>query len=529
MTADEAILIAYYRGLHSGLARHPDGLGLSMMAVGLDFNHANRVCNRPEYAGKVFVAATNSPTSCTLSGEEATLGELRKEFSEDQVSARMLRVDKAYHSKYMDPCAQPYMDSLEECRVLYATSRSSCTWVSSVHGFEMDSSSDQVDDQYWIDNLLNPVLFSTAVEQAARDHGPFDICLEVGPHPALQGPTLQTIKVIDPGDMHYCATLRRGENGVMAFGKCMAFMWQQCGPATIDLNSFQSITCTQSESPCALKNLPQYQWDHESVYWRESRISKNFRNRPLYHELLGSRIEKSDDQIRWRNIICTGEMPWLEGHKFQNSALFPAAGYCVMAVEAAKSGWVKPLQMIELRDLDIARGINVSEQIGIETIFTLYDFDGPSPAKEEPHLSATAKFSLVAGKADGSDPLTKRFSGNLMVYFGNTRSASLPNRNVQSAGLAEVDLDRFHVSMSNIGLDYSGHFRQLHGPRRRLNQASAKISAHSESFNIHPGFLDSCFQALFVAFAAPGDEYDFHPLLHSPFFSPVRTHELTHQ
>ncbi|KAK6206406.1 Polyketide synthase-nonribosomal peptide synthetase [Colletotrichum tabaci] len=68
--AGGAICIAYYSGLHTMLASGATGNRRGvMLAVGLSWDEANRLCARPEYVGRTSVGAANSPTSVTLSGD----------------------------------------------------------------------------------------------------------------------------------------------------------------------------------------------------------------------------------------------------------------------------------------------------------------------------------------------------------------------------------------------------------------------------------------------------------------------------
>ncbi|GKZ30068.1 putative Hybrid PKS-NRPS biosynthetic cluster [Aspergillus brasiliensis] len=512
ITAEAAISIAYYRGLYSPRADSGDGgPKRSMMAVGMGFNEAIRFCTQPEFAGKIFPAASNAPSSTTLAGDLSTLDAARDELNRQQKFARILRVDKAYHSPFVEPCAEPYLQALQARNFAYRISGPSCTWISSVHGFEMDCSSDCVDDSYWLKNLLQPVLFSDALSQAIRDHGPFSCAIEVGPHPALAGPAGQTFKALQQRVPTYLGALTRGENDVLRLSQCLGEVWRLRGPSAVNLHAFQClINGRDSALPATLlKTLPSYPWDHERLYWRESRASKEYRTRAPPHELLGVCVEQSEHLRRWRNILHPREIPWLQGHQFQGEMLFPAAGYCIMAMEAAlRFSSPQPVRLLELHELDIRRGISIDGSAdGIEVHFHL----ALHPTQESKQSSASNvvnfKFTCTAGHVDGSDALTTRFTTRVRLELGSPDLTVLPRQQHQSPGLSPVDIDRFYGSMSQLGLDYTGPFRSLLASERRLFHASATVApVPSASAIMHPGFLDTCFQTLFVAFASPDDE-----------------------
>lgn len=90
----DAIIIAYYRGLHMGRgsrsteSSEPKG---AMCAVGLGETECKSLLK--PFSGRAVVAAINSPTSCTLSGDEDAILEIVEISKERGFFCRMLRVD----------------------------------------------------------------------------------------------------------------------------------------------------------------------------------------------------------------------------------------------------------------------------------------------------------------------------------------------------------------------------------------------------------------------------------------------------
>ncbi|KAI3556184.1 polyketide synthase-4 [Colletotrichum abscissum] len=64
-----AMQIAYYRGFYAHLARAGTKDGGGMLAVVLSLAAASELCRQPAFAGRLVVAASNAPQSCTLSGD----------------------------------------------------------------------------------------------------------------------------------------------------------------------------------------------------------------------------------------------------------------------------------------------------------------------------------------------------------------------------------------------------------------------------------------------------------------------------
>ncbi|KAL8972024.1 MAG: hypothetical protein Q9197_002976 [Variospora fuerteventurae] len=133
LSAWDAIRIAYYRGLYCNLAGGSDGSQGAMLAVGTSMEDAEEVCSDEVFEGRVNVAACNSPSSVTVSGDEDAIIEVAEMFEDENKFVRRLKVDKAYHSLHMLPCSQPYLDSMRLMSVRNKRLESSCAWVSSVH------------------------------------------------------------------------------------------------------------------------------------------------------------------------------------------------------------------------------------------------------------------------------------------------------------------------------------------------------------------------------------------------------------
>lgn len=133
ITASDAIRIAYYRGLHSHLAIGNNGVKGGMMAVATTLEDAQEITELPEFEGRITVAAINSATSMTISGDEDAITEAKVIFNDEREKATILMVDKAYHSHHMTRCSSAYLQSMEGCYVEPKDPSESCSWYSSIY------------------------------------------------------------------------------------------------------------------------------------------------------------------------------------------------------------------------------------------------------------------------------------------------------------------------------------------------------------------------------------------------------------
>lgn len=187
LSAKDAVRIAYFRGMHAKLAASPSPNAPrgAMIAVAESPDAARVICAN-DFQGHLQLAAINSSFSVTLSGDEDAIDAAESLLKAKGMFARNLKVDTAYHSAHMASCADLYYDSLQKCNIqpLPQSAEAAPIWYSSVYNGGVIYQS-RVTNQYWVDNMCQTVLFADALVEAVKNNGPFDIAIEVGPHPAL--------------------------------------------------------------------------------------------------------------------------------------------------------------------------------------------------------------------------------------------------------------------------------------------------------------------------------------------------------
>ncbi|KAI9040688.1 PKS-NRPS hybrid synthetase psoA [Aspergillus affinis] len=518
ISAEDAVKIAYYRGIVCKLANGPYGDRGAMIAVGFGYEEGLNFCSSAQMKGRLTVAASNSPKSVTLSGDEDAVLKAKQMLDNEGLFNRVLKVDTAYHSSHMLPCAEPYTAQLKTCNIQVGKGNGVTAWVSSVYEDSRTITDVQDPDMrgaYWTDNLIGRVLFSQALEAAVDDgRGALDLILEVGPHPALRGPTLETMRTKLGYEVPYSCVLDRKADDITAFSNALGLVWTHLGSACVNfagyLSAFEEDNCQVDATP--LSGLPTYPWDHKQIMYRESRLNKQVRHRAARpQELLGSRTpDDTDCEPRWRNILKTDEMPWLRDHCIQNQIIVPAATYCVIALEAARTlDRGKQVESIELLNVAILRPIVLDESSdGTETLFSLRSDIDSIKGKTE---CIRAEFSLSAGTVEDGQMRTAA-TGEIRISLASEDSNSVGLFPIRSHKpqheLLSVNVNQFYESLSRVGLGYSGPFRAITSMERRMDMASAVIAIDEElgrSTPIHPTWLDACFQTFLAAYAAPRD------------------------
>ncbi|KAK0373507.1 hypothetical protein CLIM01_09128 [Colletotrichum limetticola] len=511
ISATDAMKIAYYRGLYAKLALSQSGARGSMMAIGLGFEDAMAFCDEPQFKGRIGLAASNSPTSTTLSGDEVAINEAKAILEEQKTFTRLLKVDTAYHSHHMMPCAKPYLAALKACNIKVNTPSDRCVWISSVHGhaelLDDEASLSVLSGQYWIDNMVRPVLFSEATECSLWRAGPFNLVLEIGPHPALKGPASQTMKTALGHILPYATFLRRGYNDVEAFSGGIGYIWSYLG-SVVDFSGYRKAMHGPDAHPARmLKGLPSYAWHHDKIHWKEARLSRRYRLADKApHELLGRRtIDDSETDLRWRNILKLSELPWVRGHVFQGLVLFPTSGYMAMAIQAAMEiADSRPVKFIEIRDLVIPRALTMEENHpGVESVFSIKR----TYVNDDDEAIFRGEFSCHTCSNEATGTLERNCAGSIIIDFGEPSADTLPSRAQGQSGVASVDTEEYYSSLLNIGLNYQGLFRGIKSVNRTMGYATTKASWNQsdvgDKYVMHPGPLDVAFHSIIAAFCTP--------------------------
>ncbi|KAJ5087107.1 hypothetical protein NUU61_008414 [Penicillium alfredii] len=318
ITADEAIIIAYYRVL---VVAHISQVG-AMAVVGMSRTEAFFYLEPG-----VSVACENSPNSITLSGDKQALVKTIEQIKLDDETTfvRFLKTDIAYHSHHMKDLGSIYETHLQR---FVKAKPPTIQFISSVAG--QSSTSVSLDAEYWRRNLESPVEFLAAVRaMVARPDGD-QLFLEIGPHAALASPIRQIFfSYQKEHQLMYQESLMRGQNAL----SCILEMLGQLYLQAILIRREALLP----EEPI-LTDLPPYPWNHEESHLLESRVVREWRTRPYPpHELLGSRIlEGNDLEPTWRNMLRLRDAAWLEDHKVIDDIVFPCAGYIAMIGEAIK-------------------------------------------------------------------------------------------------------------------------------------------------------------------------------------------------
>lgn len=276
LSFEESIMAAHHRG---AVTKRQTRVG-AMAAIGMSWEETE-----PYLLPNVTIACDNSSKSVTISGDadaiKAVIVGIHN--ARPDVMAKLLQVDKAYHSYHMAEIGG-YYHSLIDPNI--GGKQPTKLFFSSVTG-SLLTEEHNLGARYWQDNLESPVRFREAVTSVLQHEvGKYAVFLEIGPHSSLAGP-LRQIFTQNSSTAQYASAMVRNQNCTESLLTAMGKLHSLNLPIDLEL-LYPTGSC--------LPDLPRYPWNHKDSYWYEPRVYKEwrFRKNP-YHNLLGVRLPESTD------------------------------------------------------------------------------------------------------------------------------------------------------------------------------------------------------------------------------------------
>ena len=327
LTREDAVKAAYYRGQAANNCNGEAKTPVGMLAVGLGADQVSRYVEGSE--DLVQIACFNSPNSVTLSGSLALLEDVKSRLVEDGHFARLLQVNLAYHSKFMDEIGKDYREMLRQDFMSLPCKKGSVTMFSSVLGRQMDQLTDA---EYWQNNMISPVLFDQAAREMISGREGANFLIEIGPSGALAGPIAQIKKELaaQGTGIQYCTALSRGQQAVKSIFDAAGRLFIAGGAVDLSRVNKDGLDASAT-SPAVITDLPNYSWNHSTQYWYENESSKDWRNRLFpHHDLLGSKVLGTTWHApTWKKTLRVRDLPWLKDHKVSKKPflLMATAGF----------------------------------------------------------------------------------------------------------------------------------------------------------------------------------------------------------
>ncbi|NKY88734.1 type I polyketide synthase [Nocardia veterana] len=454
----DAVRVAYHR---ARLQATTAGTG-GMLAVGLPKDKALELIGDD---GGIDIAAVNSPSAVTLSGEVERLDRLAEKLTEDGVFARRLRVEVPYHSRLMAPIEAELRSELADL----TPRKPSVPLYSTVTGMQV--SEGDWDASYWWSNVRQPVRFFDAV--TALIGAGHRIFLEVGPHPVLSGNIREALLGADAQGTTV-ATLDREQSDADSLRRTLIGLH---AAGVLDREVlFPSDRAATPHLP-----LPRYPWQRTRLHSALPLFEQARLGTPGSYAMLGD--PDVEGRPEWLLQVGAELLPWLADHVVNGIKIMPGAAYLDAALSATKSRIG-------------------SDQVALEGVRFVAPLIMGAPDVPLVALSieeASGRFLIRSRSATGT-AWTVHATGRTLTGSHEQTTVDVPEIEV---GI-DVDPAMFYTGLAAAGLQYGPSFRRVTSVRVGRDVVVATVDgeiAADSGHLAHPAVVDAAMQCAAMLFA----------------------------
>ncbi|RYP74841.1 hypothetical protein DL771_002762 [Monosporascus sp. 5C6A] len=516
LSLTSACKVSYFRGRVAGklCAANTSSPG-AMISINLAPDEVFDFMSKIQAQGTrdVGIACVNSPLNVTLSGPEAGIDAVKARADQEGIFAVKLRTGVAYHSSSMRAGAAEYlslMGSLEPAEALLIPMFSTVTG-------KLIAPAELAKGQYWVDNMISPVKFSTAVQLIASEITNSGVTdwVEIGPHPALKRYTQDVLGKDSKG--HYLTALQRNHSATQKVLELAGTLF--CRGHSISLTAVNNQQGKETGLMPSLVDCPPYPFDHSHKFWAECRMSRDYRLRtPTKGGALGQRVPDWNPlQPRWRTFLSVETHPWIGHHVVGDMVLYPAAGMLILAMEAAQeiAPADKKIAGYFVKEAHFLNPMMVPESWDdrIETVVSLRPIKNrPRDKEASSNWSEVSIFTYTKERHTWSEV----FRASVQTqYASNTEQSERraadeatqeEHRRAQETCNLPVDPQVLYGDAFEHGLQYGELFQLCQDIKwdrsgaRAVATVPVRSSARYETASlVHPAVLDTMFHALRVS------------------------------
>ena len=469
LTLEDAVSVVCVRSASQALTR---GTG-RMAAVGVSCERAMGLLEDLELESDVEIACDNAASSVTLSGSLVKLSVVENYCRENAIRYKLLDLDYAFHSRYMEPIEAAIRADLRHLKPV--RSRSFIPTTICAKGEDV-----LLDAEYWWKNIREPVLFRDAVDSVIAKNA--NLFVEIGPHPVVRASIQEQLRVSRVAGSVFPAMTRQEPQQEWLEG-----LLYKTFLAGHD-NSWAHLFPVKGE----WVDVPAYPWQRKHFWRKSTGDGYGLVDRKPVHPLLGWRIQPN--LPIWESHLSEQTPAYLADHVVGSSTVLPGSAYVELAC-ALLEDW-RGVKGAEIRDMSIVTPLVLENQADKVLRCTLSEDRGVFTISSRRRLSEDSWTLHCRGKV--CEALSFEDNAGLNVNLDPANSVQMAGEK-NSAKREQLDVGRFYTELAQQGLEYGDSFRVVMGAER-LNEQSIKARLRlpganlAESHSLHPAVLDGCFQ-----------------------------------
>ncbi|MGH3684138.1 MAG: acyltransferase domain-containing protein, partial [Pseudonocardiaceae bacterium] len=434
-------------------------------------------------AGRLAIAAVNSPNSVVISGDDKEMATVLGECTRRGWRIRRLRVSHAFHSPCMDQMVEEFQDVVR--KLSWGTAK--IPVVSNITG-ELADETVLGNPGYWGAHARQTVRFADGV-RCVRAMGVRSF-IEIGPGGVLAGLVHQCVEHDRDhvADVTVLAGLRRGAEvtGMLStaaelFARGLSIDW-----ATVIGRGRQV-------------ELPTYAFQHQR-YWLESSASTVTGVAPklglgaVEHPLLGAVVGLAEGAgVVFTARLSLATHPWLADHVVSGTTVVAGAVFVELVIRAGDE-----VDCAVVEELVMEAPLLLPERGGVRVQVTV-------GGNDQAGLRAVSIHSV-----SDDTPATAVWTCHARGFITNNNPQ--PGTDLQAwppVGTLPVSVEGFYQRQAEAGYEYGPVFQGLRAAWTREGEMFAEIAlpedrrGEASGFGLHPALLDAALHATALA-ATPG-------------------------
>jgi acyl transferase domain-containing protein len=427
----------------------------------------------------VSIAAVNSPHQVVISGLAEAVDEVVAELNSDGVSARPLKVSRAFHSPLVEPVLGEFRRVAET--VSYASPRMEL--ISNLSG--RSATEEMARPEYWCTQVRQPVRFFQGMKHLVEVG--MRTFLEVGPQPTLLGLARECWEAAPgEGTPRWLSSLVPGRSNFETLLAALAELYV-AGQA-VDWEQF-SCHFAGRKIP-----LPTYAFQRRR-FWIEAsgaglpeyRVASD----SSVHPLLGRQLHSAavGDLVQFEGVLSSEQPAYLRDHRVGTTSVLPASAYMEFALAAARQ--------VDQRGNTVVEGIALEQAMAFPEGLSRVVQVAIKPEESGRRFELYSRF-LEDGTEGYPPQWTLHATGQLAAAVEADSGGDVDLDELKGRCSEELPLAGFYEQMKQYGLEYGPAFRGLKRLWRGQQEVLGKVELPQElasdalEYLLYPPLLDAC-------------------------------------
>jgi myxalamid-type polyketide synthase MxaE and MxaD len=439
---------------------------------------------------EVGVACENAPRALVLWGTPAGLARVEQALRARQGQVSALPGAYPFHSPWLSEVQERLGSRLADLH----PQAGSVPFFSSLWGRQIEGQA--LNASYWSRQVREPVRFAQAMQEVMRSFEQVAV-LELGGRPVLQGavrqclqeaggrgrvwPTLRAPQEEGEGEVDERACLLESVGGLYEQGVEPA--WER-------------VNRWPSSPPPPVVVWPAYPWQRQR-FWLDVNAhvaAQTHKTQSEARPFLGHRLRSALKEIQFERILSASDPAFLRDHCLKGATdvpvVAPGAFFILMALSASSELFAAPVSILE--DVYFQQALVLPDDRG-QIVQFIANPQGPGQFT----------FQIASQGEQEQATWTLHTTGKLLC--GQNASSDRMEQSeriaIQARCHEELDGPSFYTDFWRAGYHLGPAFRWIEHIWRRDGEAFCKMrlpqgQAEVYPYQLHPGLIDSCFQAL---------------------------------